>query len=59
MNVTPFIMNYNPIFYQYYLKKRNEGKCHRVALTHLAKKLLRVIYFLEINNIPFNSSKLK
>ena len=59
MNVTPFIMNYNPIFYQYYLKKRNEGKCHRVALTHLAKKLLRVIYFLEINNIPFDSSKLK
>ena len=59
MNVIPFIMNYNPIFYQYYLKKRNEGKCHRVALTHLAKKLLRVIYFLEINNIPFDSSKLK
>ena len=59
MNVTPFIMNYNPIFYQYYLKKRKEGKCHRVALTHLAKKLLRVIYFLEINNIPFDSSKLK
>ena len=59
MNVTPFIMNYNPTFYQYYLKKRNEGKCHRVALTHLAKKLLRVIYFLEINNIPFDSSKLK
>lgn len=59
MNVTPFIMNYNPTFYKYYLKKRNEGKCHRVALTHLAKKLLRVIYFLEINNIPFDSSKLK
>ena len=54
MNVTPFIMNYNPIFYQYYLKKRNEGKCHRVALTHLAKKLLRVIYYLETNKVSFD-----
>ena len=59
MNVTPFIMNYNPIFYQYYLKKRNEGKCHRVALTHLAKKLLRVIYYLETNKVSFDSTKLK
>lgn len=59
MNVAPFIMNYNPIFYKYYLKKRNEGKCHRVALTHLVKKLLRVIYYLEVNNLSFDSSKLK
>lgn len=59
MNVTPFVMNYNPIFYQYYLKKRNEGKCHRVALTHLAKKLLRVIYYLETNKVSFDSTKLK
>ena len=59
MNVTPFVMNYNPIFYQYYLKKRNEGKSHRVALTHLAKKLLRVIYYLETNKVSFDSTKLK
>ena len=59
MNVAPFVMNYNNVFYQYYLKKRNEGKHHRVALTHLVKKLLRVIYYLETNAVPFDSSKLK
>ena len=59
MNVAPFVMNYNNIFYQYYLKKRNEGKHHRVALTHLVKNLLRVIYYLGTNAVSFDSSKLK
>ena len=27
-------------FYDFYLKKRSEGKCHRVALSHVCKKLL-------------------
>lgn len=58
MNVAPFVMNYNNSFYQYYLKK-NEDKQHRVALTHLVKKLLRVIYYLETNAVSFDSSKLK
>ena len=58
MNVAPFVMNYNNIFYQYYLKKRNEGKHHRVALTHLVKKLLRVIYYLETNpSLPLENTK--
>ena len=39
----------------YYRKKRNEGKSHRVALTHVAKKLVRIIYKLESENIKFNS----
>lgn len=59
MNVAPYVMNYNNTFYKYYLKKKSEGKHHRVALTHLVKKLIRVIYYLETNNISFDSSKLK
>ena len=47
------------MFYDYYLKKRSEGKCHRVALSHVAKKLIRVIYSLEKNNIDFDPSLLK
>ena len=59
MNSAMIIIRYSPIFYDYYLKKRSEGKCHRVALSHVCKKLLRVIYTLEKNNIDFNPSLLK
>lgn len=46
---------HEPIFTDFYYKKRNEGKPHRVALTHVAKKLVRVVYKLESENIKFNS----
>lgn len=44
---------------EYYLKKRNEGKPHRVAINHVAKKLLRVIYTLETNQTQYDPSKLR
>lgn len=59
MNTSMIILRYSPQFYDYYLKKRSEGKCHRVALSHVAKKLIRVIYTLEKNNIDFDPSLLK
>lgn len=59
MNTALIILRYSPTFYDYYLKKRSEGKCHRVALSHVCKKLIRVIYTLEKNNIDFNPSLLK
>ena len=59
MNIIPYVMAYNSVFYEYYRKKKSEGKHHRVALTHLAKKLIRIIYHLETNNISFDSSKIK
>lgn len=59
MNAALIILRYSPTFYDYYLKKRSEGKCHRVALSHVCKKLLRVIYTLEKNNIDFDPSLLK
>jgi transposase len=59
MNCTmPLIMN-NMVFAAYYHKKRQEGKPHRVALSHVAKKLIRVIYTLETTNVPFDASKLR
>ena len=54
-----FLMNaadYVFIFTEFYYKKRSEGKSHRVALTHVAKKLVRIIYKLESENIVFNSN---
>lgn len=59
MNIAMVILRYSPTFYDYYLKKRSEGKSHRVALSHVCKKLIRVIYSLEKNNINFDPSLLK
>lgn len=59
MNTAMSILRYSPQFYDYYLKKRSEGKCHRVALSHVCKKLIRVIYTLEKNNTDFDPSLLK
>ena len=59
MNTAMSILRFSPEFYDYYLKKRSEGKCHRVALSHVCKKLIRVIYSLEKNDIAFNPSLLK
>lgn len=46
-------------FAEYYHKKRNEGKSHRVACSHLVKKLIRVIFTLEKNGIDFDPTKLR
>jgi len=59
MNTAMIILRYSPTFYDFYQKKRSEGKCHRVALSHVCKKLIRVIYTLEKNNIDFDPSLLK
>lgn len=59
MNISNVVIKYNPILYDFYFKKRSEGKCHRVALSHVCKKLLRIIYKLETQNIQFNPSLLK
>ena len=59
MNVSLTVIRYNNIFYDYYYKKISEGKCHRVALSHVCKKLIRVIYILETKNIQFDPSLLK
>ena len=55
MNAADYVFMHEPIFTEFYYKKRSEGKSHRVALTHVAKKLVRVIYKLESENIKFNS----
>jgi len=59
MNVAQTIVKYNLCFSKCYWKKRNEGKYHRVALSYVVKKLLRVIYYLKTNNINFDSNLLK
>ena len=59
MSAAEYVFMHEPTFTIFYYKKRHEGKAHRVALSHVAKKLVRVIYKLETSNIPFDASKLK
>ena len=56
MNTADYVFMHEPIFTEFYYKKRSEGKSHRVALTHVAKKLVRIIYKLESENITFKSN---
>lgn len=46
-NATKFVCNWDPVFNAYLSKKRAEGKHYNVAISHAAKKLVRVIYQLE------------
>jgi hypothetical protein len=59
VNISMSVMIHNPVFYDYYTKKKQEGKHHRVALIHLAKKLIRIIHHIETNDEDFDSKKLK
>ena len=56
--VTPLI-KCNVTFASYYNKKIAEGKPYRVAATHVAKKLIRVIYTLETKGIDYDENLLR
>lgn len=52
-----FLIIYNnETFHNYYLEKRAQGKNHRVALGHVCNKLVRIIFKILTDDIPFNLS---
>ena len=53
LNASRLIAMRDPYFKDYYQRKRKEGKHHFVALTHVAKKLIRVIFKLLKTNTQF------
>lgn len=57
-NVVPYIIMHNETFKTFYDKKSSEGKAYRVAQSHVVKKLLRVIFTLEMTGSTFAPSKL-
>lgn len=59
MNCAQTVVNYEPTFAEFYTKKRAEGKPHRVALSHVVKKLLRVIYTLQTKNLVYDSEAVR
>ena len=59
MNSAETFYIYNPSISDFYWKKRNEGKHHRVALSHVARRLINTIFFLEKHNQDFDSKLVK
>lgn len=59
MNCAEMLIVHNRVFYDYYHKKRLENKSHRVALTHVAKKLVRLIFKLESSKLLYDPKLLK
>lgn len=47
LNAASYVCNWEPTFATYLSKKRAEGKHYYVALSHAAKKLVRLLYHLE------------
>ena len=45
-NATRFVCSWDPTFAAYLAKKRAEGKHYYVAISHAAKKLVRLIFAL-------------
>lgn len=52
-NATKFVCNWDPTFATYLAKKRAEGKHYNVAISHAAKKLVRLIYAMEKSRPPY------
>jgi transposase len=46
-NATKFVCNWDSTFAEYLNKKRSEGKHYNVAISHAAKKLVRLIFHLQ------------
>lgn len=59
MQTAEKMLIHNPVLYEYYLKKRDESKHHNVALSHVARRLTRIIFYLEKNDTDFNIEKMR
>ena len=52
-NATKYICHWDPTFAAYLSKKRAEGKHYNIALSHAAKKLVRLIFAMEKSKQPY------
>lgn len=52
-NAAKYVCLWDPAFAAYLAKKRAEGKHYNVALSHAAKKLVRLIFALEKSRQPY------
>ena len=54
-NATKYVCLWDPAFKAYLTKKRVEGKYYYVALSHACKKLVRLIYRMQLTGEPYRS----
>ena len=52
-NAVKYVCHWEPTFAAYLTKKKAEGKHYNVALSHAAKKLVRLIFALEKSRQPY------
>ena len=55
-NATKFVCLWDDTFAAYLAKKRSEGKHYNVAISHAAKKLVRLIFALEKSRLPYTKA---
>ena len=55
-NATKYVCIWDPTFAAYLARKRAEGKHYNVAISHAAKKLVRVIYAMQKSGQPYRKS---
>ncbi|MBD5467930.1 MAG: IS110 family transposase [Lachnospiraceae bacterium] len=55
-NATKYVCYWGSSFGEYLEKKRSEGKHYNVALSHAAKKLVRLIYAMEKSGQPYSKT---
>ena len=55
-NAAKYVCHWDPTFADYLAKKRAEGKHYNVALSHAAKKLVRLIFAMEKSRKPYCSA---
>lgn len=55
-NATKNVCHWDESFSAYLSKKRTEGKHYKVALSHAAKKLVRLIYTMEKSGQAYNKA---
>jgi len=55
-NAAKYVCHWDPTFNAYLQKKRAEGKPYNVAVSHAAKKLVRVIFYLVKSDQAFTKS---
>ena len=58
INAASYVCNWEPTFAEYLAKKRAEGKHYYVALSHAAKKLVRLLYHLETTGETYQPQKM-
>lgn len=52
-NAAKYVCHWDPTFAAYLAKKRAEGKHYNVAVSHAAKKLVRLIFAIEKSRQPY------